>query len=108
MTVQDLLDQIAADGTAVATDQAKITADQATQTLDDGTFVTALTAAGIPAFSIVSADGTSVATYTVAPSAVPPYTEVTTPTASAIVITSPPPPASQSRKGKMISFKKHK
>jgi hypothetical protein len=93
ITVQDLLDSIDADKATLAADQAKLTADQAAQTVDDTTFLTALSSAGVTAFSVPSADGLSVATYTLVPGATPPYTEVVTPTAASITIPAPAVPA---------------
>jgi hypothetical protein len=90
-TIQDLLDSIAADGTAVAADQAKLTADQATQTTDNTTFAATLASAGITSFAVPSADGNSVAVYTIAASGTPPFTEVIVPTAQSITLPSPTP-----------------
>jgi hypothetical protein len=86
MTIQDLLNTIAADTTAVAADQAKLTADQATQTVDDTAFVSALSAAGITSFAVPSADGSSVAIYTIVASSIPPYTVAVIPTAGSITL----------------------
>jgi hypothetical protein len=93
-TIQDQLDSIAADGVAVAADQAALTTAQAQQTVDDTSFVTALTTAGITEFGVPSADGSSVAVYTLsAPGTSPPYTEVVIPTAASITLPTPTTPA---------------
>jgi type 1 fimbria pilin len=86
MTIQDLLNSIAGDASTVAADQAKLTADQAAQTTDDSAFASAVAGAGITSFAVPSADGNSVAVYTVAPNSTPPFTEVVVPTAQSIVL----------------------
>jgi hypothetical protein len=90
-TIQDLLNTIAADGAAVAADQAKLTADQTAQTVDDSAFLAALQAANVTSFGVTSADGSSIAVYTLVPGAVPPYTVATIPSAGSITFPSPAP-----------------
>jgi hypothetical protein len=92
-TVQDLLDSITADQATVTADQAKLTLDQSLQGTDDTAFLAGLAAAGITAFSVLSKDNQSVATYLIVPGATPPYTVTTTPIASSITIPTPPAPA---------------
>jgi hypothetical protein len=86
MTALDLLNTVLGDQSTVAADQTKLTADQATQATDDATFVSKLQAAGVTSFSVVSADGNSVDTYTVQPNQTPPFSVATTPTAGSINI----------------------
>jgi hypothetical protein len=85
-TIQDLLNSIAGDSAAVSADQAKLSADQAAQTTDDAAFASALAGAGVGAFAVPSADGNSVAVYTVSPGGTPPFTEVVVPTAQSITL----------------------
>lgn len=89
MTLQDVLNSITADAATVTADSAKLALDQATEGHDSQTFLAAIAAAGIPKFSVLSADGSSVATYTIVPNSVPPYTVETTPIAGFITIPEP-------------------
>ena len=103
-TMQDLINQDAADAAKVATDGANITSlttqltaaqgqqttDQATQVSDQGTFNTALATTG-PVGSL-SADGLSVVIYAAPGQTIP--ANVPIPMASTVQVPPPPPPPS--------------